>query len=110
MFGGPNGALTAAVEIAGSRCLTEEAFGINGRAMIIDLVRGPRRSRRRGRKVNFERVLKEVLWCLVTEGGISYRRIKLSFALDDDGLEDGLMDSMIGSRRWRLTSCIFGSA
>jgi class 3 adenylate cyclase/tetratricopeptide (TPR) repeat protein len=88
MFGGPNGALTAAVEIAGSRCLTEGTFGINGRAMIIDLVRGPRRSRRRGRKVNFERVLKEVLWCLVTEGGISYRRIKLSFALDDDGLEE----------------------
>ena len=24
MIGGPNGALTAAVEIAGSRCLTEE--------------------------------------------------------------------------------------
>ena len=38
--------------------------------------------------MNFERVLKEVLWCLVTEGGISYRRIKLSFALDDEGLEE----------------------
>ena len=38
--------------------------------------------------MNFTRVLKEVLWCLVTEGGISYRRIKLSFGLDDDGLEE----------------------
>jgi class 3 adenylate cyclase len=38
--------------------------------------------------VNFARVLKEVLWCLVTEGGISYRRIKLSFGLDDDGIEE----------------------
>jgi hypothetical protein len=38
--------------------------------------------------VNFSRVLKEVLWCLVTEGGISYRRIQLSFGLDDDGLEE----------------------
>jgi class 3 adenylate cyclase len=38
--------------------------------------------------VNFSRVLKEVLWCLVAEGGISYRRIKLSFGLDDDGLEE----------------------
>jgi len=32
--------------------------------------------------VNFARVLKEVVWCLVTEGGISYRRIKLSFGLE----------------------------
>jgi hypothetical protein len=31
--------------------------------------------------MKFTRVLKEVLWCLVTEGGISYRRIKLSFVL-----------------------------
>jgi class 3 adenylate cyclase/predicted ATPase len=38
--------------------------------------------------VNFARVLKEVVWCLVTEGGISYRRIKLSFGLDDDALEE----------------------
>ena len=37
----------------------------------------------RSRTLNVERVLKEVLWCLVTEGGISYRRIKLSFGLDD---------------------------
>ena len=29
-----------------------------------------------------------MLWCRVAEGGISYRRIKLSFALDDDGLEE----------------------
>ena len=38
--------------------------------------------------MNFTRVLKEVLWCLVTEGGISYRRIKLSYGLDDDALEE----------------------
>jgi hypothetical protein len=38
--------------------------------------------------VNFARVLKEVLWCLATEGGISYRRIKLSYGLDDDAVEE----------------------
>ena len=38
--------------------------------------------------MDFEQVLKEVLWRLVTEGSISYRRIKLSFALDDNGLEE----------------------
>ncbi len=38
--------------------------------------------------MNFERVPQKVLWCLVTEGSISYRRIKLSFGLDDDGLEE----------------------
>ena len=38
--------------------------------------------------MKFARVLKEVIWCLVTEGSISYRRIKLSFGLDDDGLEE----------------------
>src|SRR5262249_7297277 len=44
---------------------------------------------REGRPVvNFARVLKEVLWCLVTEGGISYRRIRLSYGLDGDALEE----------------------
>jgi len=38
--------------------------------------------------LDFEQVLKEVVWRLVTEGSISYRRIKLSFGLDDDGLEE----------------------
>ena len=38
--------------------------------------------------MNFERVLQKVLWRLVTEGSISYRRIKLSFGLDNDGLEE----------------------
>ncbi len=38
--------------------------------------------------MNFERVLQKVLWRLVTEGSISYRRIELSFGLDDDGLEE----------------------
>jgi class 3 adenylate cyclase len=48
--------------------------------------------------VNFARVLKEVLWCLVTEGSISYRRIKLTFGLDDDGLEE-LRSELIGIKR-----------
>src|SRR5271155_4585540 len=38
--------------------------------------------------MNFERVLQKVLWRLVTEGSISYRRIKLSFGLDNDGVEE----------------------
>ena len=38
--------------------------------------------------MNFARVLKEVLGRLVTEGSISYRRIKRGFGLDDDALED----------------------
>jgi hypothetical protein len=45
--------------------------------------------------MNFERVLQKVLWRLVTEGSISYRRIKLSFGLDDDGLEE-LRRELIG--------------
>jgi hypothetical protein len=36
--------------------------------------------------MNFERVLQKVLWRLVTEGSISYRRIKRRFDLDDDAL------------------------
>ncbi len=48
--------------------------------------------------MNFARVLKEVLWCLVTEGSISYRRIKLTFGLDDDGLEE-LRSELIGIKR-----------
>ena len=38
--------------------------------------------------MDFEQVLKEVVWRLVTEGSVSYRRIKRSFGLDDDALED----------------------
>ena len=48
--------------------------------------------------MNFERVLQKVLWCLVTEGSISYRRIKLSFGLDHDGLEE-LRRELIGIKR-----------
>ena len=48
--------------------------------------------------MDFEQVLKEVVWRLVTEGRISYRRIKLSFALDDDGLEE-LRRELIGIKR-----------
>jgi class 3 adenylate cyclase len=51
-----------------------------------------------GGSVDFEQVLKEVVWRLVTEGRISYRRIKLSFALDDDGLEE-LRRELIGLKR-----------
>ena len=53
---------------------------------------------KRGETVNFARVLKEVLWCLVTEGSISYRRIKLTFGLDDEGLEE-LRSELIGIKR-----------
>ena len=38
--------------------------------------------------MDFEQVLKEVLWRLVTEGSVSYRRIKRGFDLDDDALDD----------------------
>src|SRR5262249_7017593 len=48
--------------------------------------------------MDFEEVLKEVVWRLVTEGRISYRRIKLSFGLDDDGLEE-LRRELIGLKR-----------
>jgi hypothetical protein len=48
--------------------------------------------------VNFARVLKEVLWCLVTEGGISYRPIRLSYGLDDDAVEE-LRRELIGIKR-----------
>ena len=48
--------------------------------------------------MDFDQVLKEVLWRLVTEGSISYRRIKLNFHLDDDGLEE-LRRELIGIKR-----------
>ena len=51
--------------------------------------------------MNFARVLKEVVWCLVTEGDISYRRIKRSFGLDDDALED-LRRELIDLKRLAL--------
>jgi hypothetical protein len=38
--------------------------------------------------VDFEQLLKEVLWRLVTEGSISYRRIKRIFGIDDAALDD----------------------
>jgi hypothetical protein len=38
--------------------------------------------------VDFEQVLKEVLWRLVAEGSISYRRINRVFDLDDEALDD----------------------
>ena len=55
-----------------------------------------RQGRAEGAVVNFARVLKEVLWRLVTEGSISYRRIKRGFGLDDDALED-LRRELIGT-------------
>ena len=48
--------------------------------------------------MNFARVLKEVVWCLVAERPISYRRIQRSFGLDDDALED-LRRELIGIKR-----------
>src|SRR5215469_8352996 len=59
--------------------------------------KGEGRGNGRG-SMDFEQVLKEVVWRLVTEGRISYRRIKLSFALDDDGLEE-LRSELIGVKR-----------
>ena len=38
--------------------------------------------------MDFEQALKEVVWRLATEGRISYLRIKLSFGVDDEGLEE----------------------
>ena len=58
--------------------------------------------------MNFARVLKEVLWCLVTEGSISYRRIKLTFGLDDDGLEE-LRSELIGVKRLGGSRLCLGS-
>ena len=59
----------------------------------------PKSSRQKARAVvKFNRVLKEVLWCLVTEGGISYRRIKLSYGLDDDAVEE-LRRELISAKR-----------
>ena len=48
--------------------------------------------------MDFDQVLKEVLWRLVTEGSISYRRIRLNFGLDDEGLEE-LRRELIGIKR-----------
>ena len=48
--------------------------------------------------MKFDRVLKEVLWCLVTEGSISYRRIKLTYGLDDDAVEE-LRHELISAKR-----------
>jgi len=48
--------------------------------------------------VDFDQVLKEVLWRLVTEGSISYRRIRLNFGVDDDALEE-LRRELIGIKR-----------
>ena len=48
--------------------------------------------------MNFDNVLKEVLWCLVTEGGISYRRVKLSYGLDDAAVEE-LRQELISIKR-----------
>ena len=48
--------------------------------------------------MNFERILKEVVWCLLTEGGVSHRRIKLRFGLDDDALAE-LRRVLIGIKR-----------
>ena len=56
------------------------------------------RARSRWSSVDFDQVLKEVLWRLVTEGSISYRRIRLNSGLGDDGLEE-LRRELIGIKR-----------
>jgi len=47
--------------------------------------------------VDFEQVLKEVLWRLVTQGSISHRRIRRVFGLDDDDALDELRRELIGA-------------
>ena len=54
--------------------------------------------------MNFERVLRKVLWRLVTEGSISYRRIKRSFGLNNDALEDVRRELVLGWCTSRPTS------
>jgi len=56
------------------------------------------RARSRWSSVDFDQVLKEVLWRLVTEGSISYRCIRLNSGLGDDGLEE-LRRELIGIKR-----------
>ncbi len=66
--------------------------------MIRDLVSAREGRGEGGGSVDFDQVLKEVLWRLVTERSISYRRIKLNFGLDDEGLEE-LGRELIGIKR-----------
>ncbi len=68
-----------------------------GRVSAIEKPSAGGRQKARG-VMNFALVLKEVLWCLATEGAMSYRRIKRSFDLDDDALED-LRRELIGTLR-----------
>src|SRR5437870_10525848 len=49
--------------------------------------------------MKFTRVLKEVMWCLLSEGKISYRRIKQDFGLDDEGLDE-LRSVLIDVKGW----------
>src|SRR6516165_10655600 len=83
----PYGAPTMRARLPASLPGRESVAGVRP-AMILAPV-GAREGRgERGRKRELCGVLKEVLWCLVAEGSISYRRIKLSFGLDHDGLEE----------------------
>src|SRR3954451_7093149 len=41
-----------------------------------------------GCAVRFTRILQEVVWCLLTEGRISYYRIRHDFGLDREGLDE----------------------
>src|ERR1700693_3318234 len=64
-----------------------------------------------GGSVDFEQVLKKVVWRLVTEGSVSYRRIKRSFGLDDDALEDVrrvLISALLHRGRLRRRGARFG--
>src|SRR5689334_12544208 len=49
--------------------------------------------------MKFDRVLKEVVWSLLTEGKISYRRIQRTFGLDHESLE-ALRCELIQAKRW----------
>ncbi len=38
--------------------------------------------------MKFTQILKDVIWLLLTEGRVSYRRLKIEFDLDDESLEE----------------------
>jgi class 3 adenylate cyclase len=49
--------------------------------------------------VRFNRILQEVVWCLLTEGRISYYRIRHDFGLDREGLDE-LRSVLVEAKGW----------
>ena len=52
-----------------------------------------------GVAVRFSRILQEVVWCLLTEGRISYYRIRHDFGLDREGLDE-LRSVLVEAKGW----------